>query len=162
MIFTNDAKPGWGISTRLAAAPKWKAKKRRHGTRRHRTVVEYARPRAGMRVIDLVRRRNRWSAGLREWSLEAILQRWISLQVADQRARERGLTNFATCQAGAKSSMPSAQSRGSRVPRHNSRNQGSIRLTQDPSPAQNGASYRGQTCKLTHDLIPLHLLCPRG
>jgi ubiquinone/menaquinone biosynthesis C-methylase UbiE len=100
--------PQWGSSFRLVASEKWKAKSAAMGRDVTETLVEYARPSPGMRVLDLasgtgepaitLASRIDPSGHVIALDLSAEL-----LEIAAHRARQRGLTNFSTHQADAHS-----------------------------------------------------------
>lgn len=106
MNSTQDSKPQWGASYRLIAAEKWKAKSAAMGRAATETLVEYASPKPGMQVLDL-------ASGTGEPAISLASQVGLDghvtaldlsadlLEIADTRARQRGLTNFATRQADA-------------------------------------------------------------
>jgi len=98
----------WGASYRLVAAEKWKAQSAAMGRAATDALVEYARPQAGMQVLDL-------AAGTGEPGI-TVAQRvgpaghvtgldlsQELLDIAAQRAGQRGLANFSTRQADAHS-----------------------------------------------------------
>src|SRR5438045_5100494 len=99
-----EHKPAWGASYRLIAAEKWKAKSAAMGRGVTQALVEYARPRLGMKVLDV-------ATGTGEPAITLASQVGPSghvtaldvsaelLEVATERARSRGLTNFSTRQA---------------------------------------------------------------
>ena len=100
--------PSWGSQYRLVASEKWKAKSAAMGQPVTDALVEYASPAAGMRVLDV-------ASGTGEPAIT--LARRVSntghvtaldlsselLEIANQRAQARGLTNFTTRQADAHS-----------------------------------------------------------
>ena len=98
----------WGASYRLVAAEKWKVQSASMGRAATDALVEYARPLAGMQVLDL-------AAGTGEPGITlagrlgsaghvtALDQSQELLDIAAQRASQRGLTNFSTQQADAHS-----------------------------------------------------------
>jgi len=97
---------GWGSSYRLVAAEKWKAKSAYMGGAVTQALVEYARPAGGMRVIDLATGTGEPGISLAEFvgesgSVTAVDQSVELLEVATERARRKGLANFATRQADA-------------------------------------------------------------
>jgi SAM-dependent methyltransferase len=89
----------WGASYRLVAAEKWKAQSAAMGRAATDALVEYARPRSGMKVLDL-------AAGTGEPGITlahrvgaaghvtAVDLSQGLLDIAAERARQRGLTNF--------------------------------------------------------------------
>jgi len=98
----------WGASYRLVAAEKWKAQSASMGRAATDALVEYARPQAGMQVLDLaagtgepgitLAQRVRPAGHVTALDLSQEL-----LDIAAQRAGQRGLTNFSTQQADAHS-----------------------------------------------------------
>lgn len=100
--------PSWGSRYRLVASEKWKAKSAAMGRAVTEVLVEYARPAAGMRVLDLATGTGEPAislAGLvgptgRVTGLDLSAE---LLEVAANRARDRGFTNFITQQADAHS-----------------------------------------------------------
>ena len=101
-----DREPGWGSQDRLAATEKWKAKSAAMGQPVTDALVEYARPAAGMQVLDL-------ASGTGEPAISLALRVGVKgqvvaldlsaelLEIAAQRAQARGLKNFTTRQADA-------------------------------------------------------------
>lgn len=53
MNSSQDSKADWGASYKLTAAKKWKAKNAAMGRDSTDALVDYARPQAGMKVLDL-------------------------------------------------------------------------------------------------------------
>jgi ubiquinone/menaquinone biosynthesis C-methylase UbiE len=103
---SEDPNPTWSASYRLVAAEKWKAKSAALGGDLTRALVEYADPQPGMRVLDLAS-----GTGEPAISLAPLLEplgQVIALdrspellEIARERARQRGLTNFSTHPADA-------------------------------------------------------------
>jgi ubiquinone/menaquinone biosynthesis C-methylase UbiE len=101
-----DSKPDWGNQYRLVASEKWKAKSAAMGQPVTDALVEYAQPAPGMQVLDLasgtgepaisIASRVAAHGHVTALDLSADL-----LEIATQRARARGLNNFATQQADA-------------------------------------------------------------
>jgi SAM-dependent methyltransferase len=96
----------WGASYRLAAAEKWKAKSAAMGGAVTQALVEYAQPRAGMQVLDLACGTGEPGISLAQrvgpaGHVTAIDLSPQVLEVAAQRARDKGLENFSTQQADA-------------------------------------------------------------
>jgi ubiquinone/menaquinone biosynthesis C-methylase UbiE len=96
----------WGSSYRLVAAEKWKAKSALLGSEVTKALVEYARPVAGMKVIDLACGTGEPGISLAErvgpgGSVTAVDQSADLLEIAAQRARNKKLENFTTRQADA-------------------------------------------------------------
>jgi len=93
--------PGWGSQYRLVAHEKWKAKSAAMGQPVTEALVEYAQPGAGMRVLDLASGTGEpaISLAVRVGPTGHVTALDLSaevLEIAAARARERGLTNFAT------------------------------------------------------------------
>lgn len=103
-----DSKPDWGIQYRLVASEKWKAKSAAMGQPVTDALVEYARPAAGMKVLDLasgtgepaitLAGRVEEQGHVTAFDLSADL-----LEIATRRAHSRRLTNFTTQQGDAHS-----------------------------------------------------------
>jgi ubiquinone/menaquinone biosynthesis C-methylase UbiE len=101
-----DSKPQWGASYRLVAAEKWKAKSAAMGRAVTEALVEYARPKPGMRVLDLASGTGEPAISLAsrvgpEGHVTALDLSTDLLKIAAERARQRGLTNVSTRQADA-------------------------------------------------------------
>ena len=108
MTTNPSSEPSWGAHYRLAAIEKWKAKSAAMGQDVTRALVEYAQPTPGMQVLDL-------ASGMGEPAISLALrvgpQGHVTaldlsadlLEVAAQRAQERGLANLTTKQADAHS-----------------------------------------------------------
>lgn len=100
--------PDWGNQYRLVAAEKWKAKSAAMGKPVTDALVEYARPQAGMRVLDLasgtgepaitIAGRVGEQGQVTAFDLSADL-----LEIAQERARVRGFRHFSTQQGDAHS-----------------------------------------------------------
>src|SRR5580693_5941661 len=106
MTATAKSEPGWGSQYRLVAAEKWKAKSAAMGQPVTDALVEYARPQAGMRVLDLASGTGEPAISLAarvggEGHVTALDLSSELLQIATERAQQRGLTNFSTKQADA-------------------------------------------------------------
>src|SRR5438445_12558809 len=106
MMPTEDSKPQWGASYRLIAAEKWKAKSAAMGRAVTEALVERAAPKPGMKVLDLASGTGEPAITLAsrvgpEGHVTALDLSAELLEIADERARERGLTNFSTRQAEA-------------------------------------------------------------
>jgi len=96
----------WGSSYRLVAAEKWKAKSAAMGRDVTEAIVNYARPQPGMQVLDLasgtgepaitIASRIGPSGHITALDLSSEL-----LEIADNRARQRGLQNIALQQGDA-------------------------------------------------------------
>src|SRR5580704_3790302 len=101
-----SSKPDWGSSYRLIAADKWKAKSAAMGRDVTEALVEYAQPRAGMKVLDLasgtgepaISLASRVEPGGQVTALDLSTE---LLEIAAERARERKLTNLVIRQADA-------------------------------------------------------------
>src|SRR5712692_5367944 len=98
--------PQWGASYRLIAAEKWKAKSAAMGRAVTEALIEYAAPKPGMKVLDLATGTGEPAITLAakvgpKGHVTALDLSPELLEIADQRARERGLTNFSTRQADA-------------------------------------------------------------
>ena len=98
--------PQWGASYRLIASEKWKAKSAAMGRAVTEALVECAGPKPGMKVLDLATGTGEPAITLAsrvgpEGQVTALDLSAELLEIADQRARERGLTNFSTRQADA-------------------------------------------------------------
>jgi len=103
-----DSNPQWGASYRLAASEKWRAKSAVMGGDVTRTLVEYARPKPGMKVLDLASGTGEPAISLAPLlapggHVTALDSSAELLEIAEQRARQRGLSNFSTHQADANS-----------------------------------------------------------
>ena len=108
------SEPSWGSQYRLVASEKWKAKSAAMGQAGTEALVEYSRPQAGMRVLDLASGTGEpaitlaGSLGAQGHVIALDLSADL-LEIAAKRARARGLTNFSTEQADAHS-LPFAES----------------------------------------------------
>jgi SAM-dependent methyltransferase len=106
MRSSTNSNPQWDASYRLVAAEKWKAKSAAMGKAVTQAIVEYARPQPGMRVLDLASGTGEPAISLASrvgpqghvtaFDLSADL-----LQIATERAQQRGLANFSTRQGDA-------------------------------------------------------------
>ncbi len=97
---------GWGTSYRLVASEKWKAKSAVMGKCVTAALVEYAQAKPGMRVLDLASGTGEPAISLAmlvgsQGRVTALDLSADLLEVAKERARERGLDNFLTRQADA-------------------------------------------------------------
>lgn len=98
----------WGPSYRLIAAEKWKAKSAAMGRDVTQTLVAYACPQPGMQVLDLasgtgepaITLASRVLPGGHVTALDLSAE---LLAIAEERARQRGLTNLATYRGDAQS-----------------------------------------------------------
>jgi SAM-dependent methyltransferase len=109
------SEPGWGSQYRLVASERWKAKSAAMGQAVTEALVEYSRPQAAMRVLDL-------ASGMGEPAISLAGRVGVQghvialdlsadlLEIAAKRARARGLTNLTTQQADAHA-LPFADSR---------------------------------------------------
>jgi SAM-dependent methyltransferase len=100
--------PNWGPHYRLVASEKWKAKSAHMGQAVTEALVEYARPVLGMRVLDLASGAGEPAITLAQrvgptGHVTALDLSAELLEIAEKRARDRGLNNFATKQADAHS-----------------------------------------------------------
>jgi SAM-dependent methyltransferase len=103
-----DSKPDWGTQFRLVASEKWKAKSAAMGQPVTEALVEYAQPLPGMQVLDLASGTGEPAITLASsvgttGHVTALDLSAGLLEIAEQRARTRGLTNFSTQQADAHS-----------------------------------------------------------
>jgi SAM-dependent methyltransferase len=106
MTSLSDSNPQWGASYRLIASEKWKAKSAAMGRDVTDALVEYARPKPGMKVLDLASGTGEPAISLAarvgsEGHVTALDLSSELLQIASERAQQRGLTNFSTQQADA-------------------------------------------------------------
>ena len=96
----------WSSSYRLIAAEKWKAKSAVLGNAVTEAFVEYSRPAPGMRVLDLASGTGEPAITLAQrvgpqgW-VTALDQSSELLEIADERAHSKKLTNFTTHKADA-------------------------------------------------------------
>jgi SAM-dependent methyltransferase len=101
----------WGSSYRLVAAEKWKAKSAASGAAVTQALVEYSRPQPAMRVLDLASGTGEPGITLagrvgapgstKMGSVTAVDQSSELLEIAAERARRKGLSNFTTQRADA-------------------------------------------------------------
>lgn len=101
-----DSKQDWGSQYRLVASEKWKAKSAAMGQPVTDALVEYAQPKPGMRVLDLASGTGEPAISLAAFvgasgHVTALDLSAGLLEIAEQRAHARGLTNFTTQQADA-------------------------------------------------------------
>jgi len=106
MTSLSNSNPQWGSSYRLVASEKWKAKSAAMGRDVTNALVEYSRPRSGMKVLDLASGTGEPAISLAsrvgsEGHVTALDLSSELLQIATERAQQRGLTNFSTQQADA-------------------------------------------------------------
>src|ERR1700731_2945978 len=97
---------GWGSQYRLIAADRWKAKSAAMGKAVTEALVEFARPKPGMRVLDLASGTGEpgISLAMRVGAQGRVTALDLSadlLEIAKGRAQERGLKNFVTQQGDA-------------------------------------------------------------
>jgi len=107
---TSQAEAGrdWGTQYRLVASEKWKAKSAAMGTPVTDALVEYASPLPRMRVLDLASGTGEPAITLAtrvgpEGTVTALDLSQDLLEIAEKRARSRGLKNFSTQQGDAHS-----------------------------------------------------------
>lgn len=91
----------WGASYKLVAADRWRLQSAYMGHAATETLVEYARPAAGMRVLDLASGTGEPAITLARMvtdrgKVTALDQSSDLLAIAARRAKERHLTNFET------------------------------------------------------------------
>lgn len=103
-----DSKSDWGTQFRLIASERWKAKSAAMGQPVTDALVEYAQPAPGMRVLDLASGTGEPAISLAsrlgmDGQVTALDLSADLLEIAAQRARDRGLTNFTTQQGDAQS-----------------------------------------------------------
>lgn len=96
----------WGASYRLVASEKWKAKSGAMGHHVTQALVDYAAPQPGMSVLDLASGTGEPAISLAsrvgpKGRVTALDQSADLLKIAEERARERGLTNITACHADA-------------------------------------------------------------
>jgi ubiquinone/menaquinone biosynthesis C-methylase UbiE len=103
MSSVQSSKSSWGSSYRLAASEKWKAKSAAMGHDATEALVNYARPRPGMKILDLASGTGEPAITLAsrigpEGQVTALDLSPELLRMAEARAREHGLTNITTRQ----------------------------------------------------------------
>ncbi|MFZ0735172.1 MAG: methyltransferase domain-containing protein [Candidatus Sulfotelmatobacter sp.] len=108
MTSKSGAEPNWGNQYRLVASEKWKAKSAAMGRPVTEALVDYAQPQAGMKVLDLASGTGEPAITLASrvgpaGHVTALDLSSDLLEIAEARARARGLTNFKTRQADAHS-----------------------------------------------------------
>jgi ubiquinone/menaquinone biosynthesis C-methylase UbiE len=106
MSSAQDSAACWGSSFRMTAAERWRIPSGRMGRGVTDALVDYAAPRPGLHVLDLATGTGEPGitiAGLvaPSGSVTALDQSEALLKIATERARQRGLTNFAICHADA-------------------------------------------------------------
>ena len=108
MTSKTETGPDWGNRYRLAATERWKAKSAAMGQAVTEAIVEYARPAAGMQVLDLASGTGEPAISLAmrigaQGHVTALDMSAQLLEVTAERAKARGLTNLTTLQADAHS-----------------------------------------------------------
>lgn len=98
--------PRWGSTYKLMASEKWKAKSAAMGKDATDAIVDYARPQAGMKVLDLASGTGEPAITLAarvapDGQVTALDLSKDLLETAAARAQQRGLINFSTRQADA-------------------------------------------------------------
>jgi SAM-dependent methyltransferase len=106
MTSSSNSNPQWGSSYRLIASEKWKAKSAAMGRDVTDALVEYARPKSGMNILDLASGTGEPAISLAsrvgfEGHVTALDLSSDLLAIAAERAQQRGLKNFSTQQADA-------------------------------------------------------------
>jgi len=106
MTSNTASESNWGSHYRLVAAEKWRPKSAAMGRSVTEALVEYAKPEAGMRVLDLATGTGEPAISLAaavgpQGQVTALDLSRDLLEIAAQRAQDRGLTNFRTEQADA-------------------------------------------------------------
>jgi len=91
----------WGSSYRLVASEKWKAKSAIMGREATQALVDFADPRPGMQILDLASGTGEPAISLASavgpgGHVTALDLSQDLLDIANRRARQRGLTNFRT------------------------------------------------------------------
>src|SRR5579872_6595236 len=91
-----NSTPSWGNSYRLVASEKWKAKSAAMGADVTKALVEYARPKPGMKVLDLASGTGEPAISVAErvgseGHVTALDLSSELLQIASGRAQQRGL-----------------------------------------------------------------------
>lgn len=108
MTSAPEAGRDWGNQYRLVASEKWKAKSAAMGTPVTEALVEYACPLPAMRVLDLASGTGEPAISLAmrvgpDGSVTALDLSQDLLEIAEKRARSRGLKNFSSQQGDAHS-----------------------------------------------------------
>lgn len=106
MSLSQSSKPQWGDTCRLIASERWKTKSAAMGRHVTQALVDYAHPRPGMNILDLASGTGEPAITLAslvgsDGHVTALDISPELLEIADQRARERGLQNFSTRQSDA-------------------------------------------------------------
>ncbi len=101
-----NSTPQWGSSYRLIASEKWKAKSAAMGRDVTQALVEYSRPKPGMKVLDLASGTGEPAISLASrvgpaGHVTALDLSNELLRIATERAQQRRLTNFSIQQADA-------------------------------------------------------------
>jgi SAM-dependent methyltransferase len=101
-----EAEPSWGSQYRLVASEKWKAKSAAMGQPVTDALVDYAKPSPGMQVLDLASGTGEPAISLAvrvgaQGHVTALDLSADLLEIAEKRARTRGLDNFTARQADA-------------------------------------------------------------
>jgi len=101
-----EAEPSWGSQYRLIASEKWKAKSAAMGQPVTDALVDYAKPSLGMQVLDLASGTGEPAISLAvrvgaQGHVTALDLSADLLEIAEKRARTRGLDNFTARQADA-------------------------------------------------------------
>jgi SAM-dependent methyltransferase len=110
---TSKPEATWGTQFRLVAAEKWKAKSAAMGTPVTEALVDYAQPQPGMKVLDLASGTGEPAITLAgrvgpEGHVTALDLSAELLEIAEKRARARGLSNVTTHRGDAHS-LPFAE-----------------------------------------------------
>jgi SAM-dependent methyltransferase len=105
-VTTPDTTPQWGTSYRLTASDKWKAKSAAMGRHVTEALVEYAEPREGMNVLDVASGTGEPAITLaaRVGPTGHVTASDLSpelLEIAAERARQRGFHHMSVQQADA-------------------------------------------------------------
>jgi len=105
---STSSEPAWGTQYRLIASEKWKAKSAAMGQPVTDALVDYAKPKPGMRVLDLASGTGEPAITLAtrvgpHGNVTALDLSPDLLEIAKNRACARGLTNLSTQQADAHS-----------------------------------------------------------
>jgi ubiquinone/menaquinone biosynthesis C-methylase UbiE len=105
---TSKTESKWSASYRLIAADKWKAKSAVMGRGVTDALVRYANPQPGMKVLDLASGTGEPAISVASWvgtggHVTALDLSAELLQIAEQRAEARKLTNFSIRQGDAQS-----------------------------------------------------------
>jgi ubiquinone/menaquinone biosynthesis C-methylase UbiE len=101
-----DSQWSWGDSYRLVASEKWKSKSAAMGRDVTQALLDYARPKPGMRVLDLASGTGEPGISLAarvgpEGHVTLLDLSPDLLRIADERAQQRGLKNLSLKQADA-------------------------------------------------------------